>query len=212
MAAMSAMPSPAAPVKHRHLASHRLTGALPGPGHLHGLRQRIDQCPTLSMTARRSSRPSVNQTMVPSGSSFGGHGLPDPGDGQPHHGNAEGHRSATQATAAMWSRPVRFAPVAGVRRRLNGRPRGTASAPGHVNQQTAFPSAALTLSAARRRQQFYDCVLCFHVADPKQDLTRATFLGKETMSRRRRPGGGQSRGTSPSFQFRNGAAIISSPS
>src|SRR5262249_52046660 len=75
----------------------------------------------------------------------------------------------------------------------------------NVNQQTPFTiSRTYTVSGAAAPTSFTIAYYASTSSDPNQDLSRATLLGKETISAAADLAIGNHSGISPSFQFQNG--------
>jgi len=148
----------------------------------------------------------VNQTLTPSGSSFGGVPFQTLARVNITTGTLKVTVGNTGNGTYVVADAVRFAPLPVSSTDLNWSAGGDGiSGPASVNQQTGFTiSRTYTISGAAAPSSFTIAYYASMSADPKQDLSKATFLGKETISAAADLAVGNHSGTSPAFQFANG--------
>jgi hypothetical protein len=148
----------------------------------------------------------LNQTLMPSGASFGGVPFQNLAMVNITTGTLKVTLSNTGNGTYVVADAVRFAPLPLSSTDLNWSAGGDGiSGPASVNQQTGFTiSRTYTVSGAAAPSSFTIAYYASMSADPKQDLSKATFLGKETISAAADLAVGNHSGTSPTFQFANG--------
>jgi hypothetical protein len=149
---------------------------------------------------------SVNQTVMPSGSSFGGVAFQTLATVNITTGSVKVVVSNTGNGSYVVADAMRAAPVPVSNSDLNWSATGDGIAgPAAVNQQTGFTIArTYTISGAAAPSSFTIAYYASMSSNPKQDLSKATFLGKETISAAADLAVGNHAGTSPTFQFANG--------
>jgi hypothetical protein len=148
----------------------------------------------------------INQTVMPSGSSFGGVAFQTLATVNISTGTLKVVVSNTGNGSYVVADAMRAAPVPVSNTDLNWSATGDGIAgPAAVNQQTGFTIArTYTISGAAAPSSFTIAYYASMSSNPKQDLSKATFLGKETISAAADLAVGNHAGTSPTFQFANG--------
>jgi hypothetical protein len=148
----------------------------------------------------------VNQTVSPAGSSFGGVAFQTLATVNLTTGTLKVTVNNTGNGSYVVADAVRFAPVPVSNTDLNWSAAGDGiTGPASVNQQTGFTiNRTYTVSGAAAPSSFTIAYYASMSADLKQDLSKATFLGKETISAAADLAVGNHAGASPSFQFHNG--------
>ncbi|HEV3082956.1 MAG TPA: glycoside hydrolase family 44 protein [Gemmataceae bacterium] len=148
----------------------------------------------------------VNQTVMPPGPSFGGVPFQTLATVNLTTGTLKVVVSNTGNGSYVVADAMRAAPVPVSNTDLTWSAAGDGiTGPAAVNQQTGFTiSRTYTISGAAAPSGFSIAYYASMSSNPKQDLSKATFLGKETVSAAADLAVGNHSGTSPAFQFTNG--------
>ncbi|HEV3081337.1 MAG TPA: fibronectin type III domain-containing protein [Gemmataceae bacterium] len=148
----------------------------------------------------------VNQTQTAKGNSFGGVPFQTVATVNITSGTLKVVLNNTGNGTYVVADAVRFVPIPVSNTDLSWSAGGDGvSGPASVNQQTGFTiSRTYTVSGAAAPSSFTIAYYASMSSNPNQDLSKANFLGKETISAAADLAVGNHTGSSPTFQFQNG--------